>query len=413
MGSCLYRLVPLCLLIFASLTYGGQWPQILGPNRNGRAPGETLSPWQAAGPRTVWDCELGQGFAGPAVKDGRAVVFHRVGDVQRVEALETRSGQKLWKADFPATYRGGVNPDTGPRCVPLLHGDAVYLLGAAGDLHCVSLQNGKKIWSRQIYKEFSALEGYFGAGSTPIVVDGKLLVNVGGRDDAGLVAFALDDGKTLWKSSQERASYSSPTVTKFGGKEMAIFSTRLNTVAVNPADGTVRFQFPFGQRGPTVNAATPLVFGDNLFVTASYGVGAKLVRISGDGFHEVWSRDDAMSSQYPTPVHHEGFLYGIHGREDVGVAQLRCIEAATGDVRWSVPDFGMAHLIGVGDQLLILTIDGRLLLAEASPDRFNSLAEARISDAVTRALPALADGRLYVRENSAGRGTLKCLDLRD
>jgi outer membrane protein assembly factor BamB len=339
------------------------------------------------------------------------VVFHRVGETERAQALDVKSGTVLWTADFPATYRGGVNPDTGPRCVPLLHGDAVYLFGAAGDLHCVSLQNGKKIWSRRTYEEFSALEGYFGAGSTPIVVDGKLLVNVGGRDDAGLVAFALDSGKTLWKSTQERASYASPTVTKLGGKEMAIFATRLNTVAISPADGTVRGQFAFGQRGPTVNAATPLVFGDYLFVTANYGVGAKLVRISGDGFEEVWSRDDVMSSQYPTPVHHKGYLYGIHGREDVGVAELRCIEVATGAVQWSLPHFGMAHLIGVGEHLLITTIDGRLLLTAASPDRFTSLAEAKISDAVTRALPALADGRLYVRENSTSGGTLKCLDL--
>ena len=407
------RLIPLVSLILASSVCAGQWPQILGPNRDGRAQGETLSPWSADGPRTLWTCDLGEGYAGCAVKDGRVVVFHRVGDIERSEALDVQQGQMLWRADFPATYRGGVNSDTGPRCVPLLHGDAVYLLGAAGDLHCVSLQNGKKIWSRQVYEDFSGLEGYFGAGSTPIVVDGKLLVNVGGRDNAGLVAFALDTGKTLWKSSQERASYASPTATKLGGKEIAIFVTRLNALAVDPEDGTVRFQFPFGQRGPTVNAATPLVFGDFLFVTANYGVGARLVRIKGDGFHEVWSRDDVMSSQYPTPVHHDGFLYGIHGREDVGVAELRCVEAETGTVRWSVPGFGMAHLIGADDKLLILTVDGRLLLAGATPERFTSLAEARISDTVTRALPALADGRLYVRENSAGRGRLTCLDLGD
>jgi outer membrane protein assembly factor BamB len=255
------------------------------------------------------------------------------------------------------------------------------------------------------------LEGYFGAGSTPIVVGGKLLVNVGGRDDAGLVAFSLADGQTLWKGTQERASYASPTTASVGGKTLAIFVTRLNTVAVDPADGSVRFGFPFGQRGPTVNAATPLIFGNSLFVTANYGVGARLVRIDPDGFHELWSRDDVLSSQYPTPIYHKGFLYGIHGREDLGVAELRCIEVATGTVRWSVPDFGMAHLIAAEDKLLVQTVDGRLLLAHASPDRFQALAEATVSRAVTRALPALANGLLYVRENDGSQGRLKCLDL--
>jgi outer membrane protein assembly factor BamB len=221
----------------------------------------------------------------------------------------------------------------------------------------------------------------------------------------------LADGATLWQATDERASYSAPTAVVLDGQPYAVFVTRLNVVCVDPRDGTVRFRFPFGQRGATVNAATPLVCDLGLFVTANYGVGARLAKISPNGFELVWENDESLSSQYPTPVVRDGFLYGVHGREDVGVGQLRCVEAATGKVRWSVPDFGMAHLILADDRLLILSVQGRLLLAAASPDRLETLATATVSTSVTRALPALARGRLYIRETTGQGGRLRCFGL--
>ncbi len=402
-----------CLICWVGLAaaVAGDWPQILGPHRNGVADGEKIQPWEAGGPRALWTYPLGEGYAGPAVVGERVVVFHRVEDVERVEALAAATGQSLWKADFRATYAPGVDPDTGPRCVPLIHDGAVYVYGAAGDLHGVRLADGKKLWSRSMLREFNGDDGYFGAGNSPIVVDGRLLVNVGGRGGAGLVAVGLADGATLWQATDERASYSAPTAVVLGGQPYVIFVTRLNVVCVDPRDGAVRFRFPFGQRGPTVNAATPLVCDLGLFVTANYGVGARLAKISRDGFELIWENDESLSSQYPTPVIRDGFLYGVHGREDVGVGQLRCVEVATGKVRWSVPDFGMAHLILAGDRLLVLSIQGRLLLAAASPDRLETLATATVSNSVTRALPALANGRLYVRETTGQGGSLRCFGL--
>jgi hypothetical protein len=190
-----------------------------------------------------------------------------------------------------------------------------------------------------------------------------------------------------------------------------VFVTRLNTVVVDPRDGTVLLKFPFGRRGPTVNAAMPLVFGDRLFVTASYGIGARLVRLRGEQLETVWENDDSLSSQYPTPIYHDGYLYGIHGREDVGVAELRCVDAGSGKLMWSVPGFGMAHTIRAGNRLLLLAVDGRLLLTEASPEGFRTIASGRVSDLVTRALPALVEGYLYFRENGYGGGAVKCVAL--
>jgi outer membrane protein assembly factor BamB len=367
-----------------------------------------LDTWPASGLTPVWKQKLGSGYAGVAVAGGRVIAFHRVGDQERVEAFDAASGRSLWKTDFEALYRGGINPDTGPRCVPLIHGQAVYAFGAAGDLHAVS-EGGKKLWSKALYEDLGGDEGYFGAGSTPIVVGGRLLVNVGGRG-AGIVALEPQTGKILWQASNEAASYSSPAAVKIGGKDQAVFVTRLNCVLADPAMGSVQVLFPFGQRGPTVNAATPLVFGGKLFTTASYGVGSQLSALSASGAKALWADDDTLSSQYATPVEHNGFLYGIHGREDVGVAALRCIEAATGKVRWSEEGFGVAHLILAGGKLVIQKADGGLVLSAADPAAYRELASFRLTEEPVRALPALAQGKLYVRTGSGG-GELFCLPV--
>jgi hypothetical protein len=168
-------------------------------------------------------------------------------------------------------------------------------------------------------------------------------------------------------------------------------------------------------RGPTVNAATPLVFNDRLFVSAAYGVGAVMAKLETDKPQPVvlWSNDQTLSSQYNTAIHHQDHLYGIHGREDVGAAELRCV-SVEGKVQWSVRGFGVAHMILADNHLLLLKIDGTLLLARPDTSKFIELDSAQVSRDTTRALPALSNGRLYFRDNSATRqseGTIVCLQV--
>jgi outer membrane protein assembly factor BamB len=398
------------LLIPAGWAAAGDWPQILGPTRSGKAEGERLlDTWPKSGPQRLWKTRLGSGYAGPAAVGERVIAFHRVGDQERVECFGTADGRSQWQADFPASYRGGVEPDTGPRCVPVVEAGRVFVFGAAGDLHAVNLSDGKKLWSRALYADYDGDEGYFGAGSTPIVIAGKLLVNVGGRG-AGLVALDPATGQTLWKQTDEAASYSSPVAVEVGGQRQAIFITRMNCLLVEPASGATTLLFPFGQRGPTVNAAAPLVFGGKVFATASYNVGAVHAALAGTAARTLWANDETLSSQYATPVEHAGFLYGTHGREDIGVAELRCVEAASGRVRWRVAEFGVAHPILADGKLLLQKADGTLVLAAADPDRYRELGRADVGASPTRALPALASGRLYVRTGSGG-GELHCLQV--
>ena len=389
---------------------GGDWPQILGPARNGAAEGESLLPsWPATGPQKLWSVTLGQGYAGPVIAGKRVVAFHRVGDQEQLLCCDRDTGKRLWQAGFPARYAGGVNPDTGPRCTPLIHANRVYGFGAAGVMHCVTLDTGKPVWSRDLYGDYRGDEGYFGAGSSPIVADNKLLVNLGGRENAGLVALALENGKTLWQVTDERASYSSPTVLQLNGKTHVVFVTRLNTICVAASNGKTAFQFPFGRRGPTVNAATPLVFDGQLFVSAAYGVGARLSRIANGAATEIWSNDTSMSSQYSTCVFHRQFLYGTHGREDFNNGELRCIEAQSGRVRWSVPGFGVANVILAGNRLLALDTTGQLTLTAANASKFQKIAQASVTQGTTRALPALSNGLLLVRANTRSKSELVAL----
>ncbi len=392
----------------------GDWPQLLGPQRNGVAPGEELATrWPADGPKQLWTAPLGSGFSSPVVGGGKLIVFHRTGSNERVQALNPATGERLWKTDFPATYRATVSPDAGPRCSPVIHDGKVYLFGAAGDLHCVALADGGRVWSRDVYGDYNGDEGYFGAGSTPLVAGGKLLVNVGGRD-AGIVAFDLKTGKTLWKATKEIASYSAPVLANLGGRTMAIFLTRLNVVAVDPANGAAKVLAQFGRQGPTVNAATPLVFGRNIFVTASYGIGAKLLETPASGdlskTRTVWA-SDIISSQFATPVYKDGYIYGCDGRQDGGgVCQYRCIDAQTGKQKWSIDNVPVTHTILSGDKLLLVDTDGGLKLAKATPTGYEKIANANLLPEGSEALapPALSGGRLYVRSSQGARGTLHC-----
>lgn len=408
-------LLALLLLSFVNNTHAGDWPQILGPNRDGHATGEKLTDqWPAAGLKPEWTYNLGSGYAGPAVVGKQVLVFHRRGAQEVLESVDLATGKPLWKTEFLATYNGGIDSDKGPRCVPVVKDGRVFVYGAAGDLHCVSLEKGEELWSRSLMADYAGDEGYFGAGSTPLVIGDRVIANIGGPK-AGLVAVETKTGKTAWQTTDEGASYAAPTSVTIGGKEHGLFVTRLNALLVDPLTGKTSPLLPFGKRGPTVNAATPLVFGGQMFLTASYDIDAVLATVKSPA--EVrWQDGDTLSSQYTTPVYHNGFLYGTHGREDQPpAAELRCIEASTGKVKWKQAGFGVAHAILAGDKLLLQTVKGDLVLVAAAPDGFRELARttvARVRDpnnrGVLRPLPALSQGRLLTRSSEDGTGKLFC-----
>jgi outer membrane protein assembly factor BamB len=377
------------------------WPQFLGPHRDGRSAETGLNwNWPKEGPPVAWKIGVGSGWAGPVVAGDRLIVFHRVGDEEVVACLDPATGKEKWASKYRTRYRDDFMFDDGPRATPLVADGRLFTLGANGDLHGWELTAGKKLWHHNLLTEYGSPKGYFGVACSPVLAGGKLLINVGAKG-AGIVAFDPATGREAWKATDDAASYSSPTVAEVGGKSLVLFLTRAGLVALEPEGGKVRFTFPW--RPPidaSVNAATPLVWKDEIFLTVSYSTGAVLLRAKGDELEEVWKNDRSLSCHYNTPVRVGEYLYGVHGRQEGGGAQLRCVEWKTGAVKWTVPRFGVASLLAVDGGLLAMNESGELIRFDASPDGFKERGRAKVLDSPVRAAPALADGRLFARDGS-------------
>jgi outer membrane protein assembly factor BamB len=384
------------------------WPQFLGPTRDGVYHGPPLAEsWAPAGPRVVWRKPVGQGFAGPAVVGGRVIVFHRVGAEEVVESLDAATGTSIWRYAYPTRYRDDFGFDEGPRAVPVVSNGMIYTFGAEGQLHAIELATGKRVWSEDTMKRFGVPKAFFGAGGSPLVEDGRVLANIGG-DKAGIVAFDAKTGRVLWTSTDDDASYSSGVAATIGGRRLGVFLTRDRLLALDMTSGKVELERRWRARqAASVNAATPLVVGDAIFVSAEYGPGAGLLRVTGSTLSEVWTSDDVLNNHYATSVHHGGYLYGFHGRQEFGQS-FRAVELRTGEVRWSEDRFRAGSVLLAGDRLVIVRESGELVLAPASPEAFRPAARAQILHGVVRPYPAIANGMLYMRNEN----TLLCVDLR-
>lgn len=390
---------------------GEDWPQFLGPNRNATSSEKgLLQSWPGEGPPLVWEKKIGKGFSAPVVAGERLILFHRVDDKEIVDCLDAATGKERWRFAYPTRHEDQVptTGDDGPRSTPLIAGNRVYTLGAEGKLHCLELDTGKRVWDRAINTEYQVRPGFFGTATSPILEGNRLLINVGGKG-AGIVAFDKESGKELWKATDHEASYSSPVAATIDGARQVCFFTREGIVLLDPEKGTVHFTQRWRARiHASVNAAAPVVAGEQVFFSASYNTGAIVLRIRKDGADEVWKGDDILSNHYNTTVHRDGFLYGIEGRQEGGGAELRCVELRTGKVRWRKERFGCAALLLVEGNLVALSESGALLLIEASPDGYKEKARAPVLARPCRADMALANGRLFARDATR----LICLGLK-
>lgn len=384
------------------------WPQFLGPFRNGTAIQSNLAKtWSEDGPPVLWQHKVGEGFAGPVVGAGKLILFHRVDGKEVVECLDAKTCKALWRGDYPASYRDDFGFEEGPRSTPAIANGRVFTFGANGDFNAWDLDKGSRLWSIDTRAQFKTGKGFFGIACSPLVEGNAVILNIGGRNGAGVVAFDVATGKVLWQATDDEASYASPAAATLGGKRRIIVITRDALAALNAADGKVVFRHPW--RPPmhaSVSAATPLVIGEQIFISASYGTGASLLRFKESAPEIIWSRDGVLSAHYATAVHHDGFLYGFDGRQEQG-CELCCVELTTGKVLWSEGGLKAGTVTLAGNQLLVMTERGELIQAPASPAAFKPAQRAQILPFTVRAHPALAGGLFYARS----RDKLVCVDL--
>ncbi|RLT13834.1 MAG: hypothetical protein DWI26_07450 [Planctomycetota bacterium] len=419
LGVAMLGLAILNLLSWPDCRACADWPGLLGQKRDGFSSNSvTLSDHSKAPPKIRWEVDAGQGYAGAAIAENLVVLFFRDGQEDIIQTVSLDKGNTIWKTTFPATYQQGIDRDTGPRSVPQIAQGKVFAYSAAGTLHCVDLQDGRKLWSRELRKDYNAEDGYFGAGNSPLIVDTSVIVNVGGRKKGGVVALSIADGKTLWASTDADASYASPIL----WKQDLVVPTRLATYGMNPADGSVRWQIPFGQRGPTVNAATPIITQeDQLFLTSSYGIGFIMAKQAA-GSIEIVQKGDSISSQYATPVCVGRNLFGSDGREDGGETDFRCIDGKTGTTVWTKSGMPICHTIAIrseapnpkenqGTNLLLVGINGKLWHLPASREGFKPVWSTQLPEGKYRALPAMSKNLLVVRTSGGSNSKWRCVEL--
>jgi outer membrane protein assembly factor BamB len=322
-------------------------------------------------------------------------------------------------------------------------GEFVYTLGAEGKLHCLKLETGASVWKQDIVKEYQLPQNFFGVGATPLIEGDLLIVNVGAQSGPCVVAYNRRNGQTVWKAGKEWGpSYASPISAVVNGKRrIFVFAggeSRPSTgglLCIDPANGKIDFQFAWrARRYESVNASSPLVIGNRVYISECYGMGGTLLEVQPDGSHkQVWE-SKALGTHFMTAIHKDGYLYGIDGHGPRN-APLVCIDLKTGKEVWrnepeweeslKTPDGnrkvnlfpGLASLIMVDGQCLMLSNYGHLVWLDLNPKGYKEL--ERISLFVadeTWTMPALSRGLLYVCQNTKSlNGTpprLLCYDMR-
>lgn len=413
--------------------FGADWESFLGKNSNSYSPEKGIAPWPASGPKILWGARMAEGYSMPAISRGRAFLFDQAKGTARLRCCNSENGKELWSFTYDSDYQDSYGYSNGPRCYPVVDGARVYILGPEGLLHCINISNGKVIWKINTVADFNVIQNFFGVGSTPTIDGELLLVPVGGSpkgsdkndfsqlkgNGSAVVAFNKYTGKIVYQFSNELASYSSPLIATIDNRKYGLHFARGGLIGFEPATGKQDFFFPWRSRIlESVNAATPVVVGNKIFISETYGPGSALLEVNKGAIKVLWDdetrgRDKAMLAHWNTPIHVDGFIYGSSGRHKSN-AELRCIELNTGKVKWSVPELTRCSLLQVDGHFICQAEDGLLYLIKINPEKFEKVSVASLSANGVSLLqepcwsaPVLSHGLLYVR----GRNTLICIDL--
>lgn len=375
----------------------GDWPQLLGPQRDGVVEAEAGR--KLVEPTPLWDRELGAGFAGPVVAEGKLVVAHRLGDELVVEAVDAQTGVMLWRFSRPTDYVDGFGFDNGPRGVPAIAAGRVFVHGADGVVDALELATGKALWQVDTVAEFASPQGFFGRACSPLVMGDRLILTPGGRragEAAGVVALAVDSGKLLWQAVDDEAGYASPVA--LDEKRMLCWlRNELWLVAV--ADGAVlaRRALRSGMDA-SVNACQPVFLpGEKVLISAGYGVGLHLLSLP--DLKPLWEQENLLDCHYGTPVVMGQYVFGFDGRAERGQT-LRCIDIETREKRWQSDTVPGGTLIRVGTHLLAVTEQGEVWVVEANEKALQVVHREQILRSGHRAHLAYSDGILFARDGA-------------
>ncbi len=424
------------------------WPRFLNRDFSGAATVATdfgrVSDWSWQEPTGCrWSLSLGDGYGLGVIEKDAYFHFDAIEGQERLRKIDMQSGELLWSKSDPLSYRDLYGYESGPRCSPTIDSEQIFTLGVAGALTARSARDGELQWRVETNERYHVVQNFFGAGSSPVVVGDAVITMIGGSpvvdqqiapgrlervspNGSLVVAFDRHSGKELWKCGEDLASYSSPRTFLFDDRQYVLVFAREALHVVDPQQGKCLGKFSFrSDLVESVNAMVPVVQGNRVLISECYERGAVLLEVTIDAgeamFEVVWQdepgnrRAQSLRSHLSTPVLHEGFLYACSGR-NASDSDFRCVEFATGKVRWTSLERRRSTASRIGNVLMVLEERGELHLVRCTPERFDSIATWSLDlaavgrPAITYpcwSAPIIAGSCFLVR----GDKTLLCLEL--
>ncbi|HRQ89950.1 MAG TPA: PQQ-like beta-propeller repeat protein, partial [Bacteroidia bacterium] len=314
-----------------------------------------------------------------------------------------KTGEPIWKHSYPQPL-GDLYFQGGTTGTATVDGNRVYHLAREGELFCLEASSGKVLWQKHLHKDFGYTKPTWGFSGAPLVWDDWLFVNAG---ESG-INLKKQDGSVIWKSGNEEAGYSTPYPLSRNGWHLVVFSNKRSYVCVDASNGTEVWSHKWMTRYG-VNAADPIVSGDLILISSGYGKGATVLKWVDKGDPaKVWQSRD-LQTQMNAPVLINGYLYGVSGNEGQDGTGLRCVELATGTVKWTDTGVGHGAVSAVKGHLLVLTEAGELQVAPVSTEGYSPTFKQSAVPPKVWTVPVFANGRVYCRNAS---GKLVVLDMK-
>jgi len=405
-----------CFTLFGLTCHTGvadDWPQFLGPDRNGIcAETDLIDRFPDDGPAVVWRAAAGVGMSGVAVSAGSVYTLYQDEQQQYVVAMDEGTGEQKWRTGIAAAYENAMG--NGPRATPTVAGATLFVFTGQGLLAALSVETGKVQWKVDTLRDVGAKSAAYGMSSSPLVVGGKVVVHVGSHNGA-VVAYDVESGDRIWNVGNQPIGYSSPVMMKFGGTKQIVSFIATAVVGIAPADGRELWNHAFVTEYDC-NIAVPRQLNDSsLLISSGENHGSAIVKVteSGDAWsvEETWTsfgKGSVLRSEWQTPVERNGHLFGMDNIGGGGpITNLVCVNIASGKQVWIEKRFGKANLTLADGKLFISTMNGELVIVKATDDGFQETARAAVLG-MTRQAPVIANGQLYLRDDNE----VVCIDIR-
>jgi len=412
-----------CYLLstFSGFSNAEDWPQWRGVDRDGVWHATGLVEQLPQGQLPLeWSVEIGAGYSGPTVADGRVYITDRQTDggkqSERVLCLDSSSGKQLWVHTYDAPYT--ISYTAGPRASVTVDGAMAFSVGAMGHFFCLNAVTGEVIWKRDLNLEYKINMPIWGITGAPLVYKDYVIQQVSGEDGACMVAFNKSTGAEAWKSLNEKAGYSSPIVIKQADQDVLVCWTGESLSGLNPSNGAVLWSHAMPPSRMPIGIATPSVAGDLVYVSSFYDgslmIKAPRDQVSSELLWRTVGRDEqnteSLHSMIGTPIVRDGYIYGFDS-----YGQMRCLEAKTGNRVWEdltavpVARWSTVHMVTESDRVWMFNERGELLITKLSPEKLTILSRAQLIEPTQTQLrqrggvcwshPAFAEKSVFARND--------------